>query len=451
MTVDRRRPTVRDLPGTPETASLRDAAAAALGVALPTLAKGVVQRRPAMVALAERLGSDAAAVRRMQRLRARHGPGPVVVPLPFRPQAILLDARQVGAVLAGAPEPFAPATLEKRSVLAHFEPDVSLASRPPERGPRRRANEAVLESGCPVHGAAGRFVAVIGEEIARLVARAAPGRRLAWDDFTASWQAIVRRVVLGDAARMDEALTDGLGRLRGRANWGFLAPRDRSLRARIHAEIDAYAARAEPDSLAGRMRGQTALAPQAHSDQLAHHLFAFDAAGIATFRTILLLAAHDREREAARDEALGAPPGRRPHLRACLLEALRLWPTTPAIFRETTEDVPWGGGVLRRGTHVLVFTPFFHRDDEILPFAHAFAPEIWGHEAAARRFALVPFSDGPGACPARDLVPLLAAETLAAILARVDIAPMDARLSPKRPLPGTLDPYGSAVIATPGP
>ena len=42
-------------------------------------------------------------------------------------------------------------------------------------------------------------------------------------------------------------------------------------------------------------------------------------------------------------------------LRATVLESVRLWPTTPAILRDTTTDTEWSNGTLKAGTGVVVF------------------------------------------------------------------------------------------------
>src|SRR3954470_19827071 len=68
-------------------------------VALPTFSKGILIRRRAAVALAAWLGLDRAAVRHIARLRARHGPGPLVMGLPGRRQALVLDPADVRRVL----------------------------------------------------------------------------------------------------------------------------------------------------------------------------------------------------------------------------------------------------------------------------------------------------------------------------------------------------------------
>lgn len=44
-------------------------------LALPTIAGGVIKRRPAVLAAAEKLNLDRPAIRLMQRLRGRHGGG----------------------------------------------------------------------------------------------------------------------------------------------------------------------------------------------------------------------------------------------------------------------------------------------------------------------------------------------------------------------------------------
>jgi hypothetical protein len=171
------------------------------GVPLPTLAKGPILRRPCVVALAERLDLDARAVRRVARLHDRHGPGPVVVAVPGRPQAVLLAPDHVRRVLAEGPEPFAPASREKRSALAHFEPDVSLVSTGAERARRKRLNDAALEAGRATHSLAGALTPRIEAEATAL---AEPGGTLDWPRFAAVW------------SRLGPARRAGLRRDRGR-------------------------------------------------------------------------------------------------------------------------------------------------------------------------------------------------------------------------------------------
>lgn len=410
-----------------------------VGVGGPLLAKGIIVRRPWVVALLQSTGIEGAAVRILQQLRRRYGDGPVLMKLPFRHQAILLCPDHVRRVLDATPEPFQSDSSEKHVTLAHFEPRGSLISRGAERMERRRFNEAVLESACPVHSLGERFGQVVAEEIAALLADADVDRRLGWGAFKDAWFRIVRRCVFGDSARDDAQLSDMLVRLRGDANWAFLRPKRRTLRARFLSRVAAYLHAAEPDTLAA-LASRLDTGRAAPADQIGQWLFAFDAAGIALFRALVVIAADDHLGQRARADV--APD--LAFLRACLLESVRLWPTTPAILRQTDRDTEWGSAIMAAGTGVLIHVPFVHRDDERLPFAHSFAPDIW-LAAEAPRWLLIPFSAGPGECPARNLVLMLASRTLAALLKeRRYRLPQSVGIDPAA-LPPTFDQFSIAL------
>jgi cytochrome P450 len=434
-------------------ASLSDTLGIIADVIVPTLSKGVIIRRPRVVGLAESLNLDQRAVRRLQRVRAKYGTGPLLLAIPLRSQAVILEPEHVHRVLDGSPEPFSPATSEKRSALSHFEPDVSLITPGPERAERRRFNDEVLDSGRPVHGMADDFLAVLEEEAERILAQVRATRELTWDGFIDPWFRMVRRVVLGQAAADDRELTDILVRLRQAANWAFLRPKRKGLREQFHERVNGYLARAEEGSLAAAIAAMPKSAATAPSDQVAQWLFAFDPAGMATFRALALLASHPDHAERARQETREFGPKRcrnLPYLRACLRESLRLWPTTPAILRQSTQETRWETGSMPKGTGILIFAPYFHRDDERLPYAHRFAPELWLDERVRGGWPLVPFSAGPAICPAQHLVPMLGSAMLAALLSEGDWRlDRPKRLAPGNPLPGTLDNYSLRFILSP--
>jgi hypothetical protein len=118
-------------------------------VVTPNVAKGVIIRRPRMVGLAGALDLDRRAVEALQRLRNRHGSGPLMLRMPGPDRAVILDPDHVRRVLQETPEPFFPASTEKRAALSHFEPKVALISEGDERTDRRRFNERVLDSESP--------------------------------------------------------------------------------------------------------------------------------------------------------------------------------------------------------------------------------------------------------------------------------------------------------------
>ncbi|MGW3965167.1 cytochrome P450 [Amycolatopsis sp. NPDC005003] len=415
----------------PETASVAETLRVALEVALPTLAGGVIKRRPKAMAVAGKLQFDRPAVRLLRRLRDRHYGRPLRLRVPGRTVELALSGADVKRVLAGAPTPFSPSTVEKRAALNHFQPHGVLISGPADRPARRRFTEAVLEPGRPLHELATPFARAVAEEAADLRNPAT----LDWDSFNVTWWRLVRRIVLGAGARDDTTLTDQLERLRLDANWAYLHPKRKELHEQFRQRLTAHLGRAEPGSLAAVI---AETGEESAPDQVAHWLFAFDAAGMATYRTLALLASHPAALDRARADLDGidlARPHQLSYLRACVLDAVRLWPTTPMILRETTEETSWGPA----GTTVLIFTPFFHRDPD-LPYADRFDPDLWLDGRAAENPALVPFSAGPAICPGRDLVQFCASTMLANLLRDHRFEPASGPvLSPERPLPATLD------------
>ena len=496
--------------GRPGTASGADTLRAVATVLLPLVARGTILRRPRMVALGERIDADRRLVRSLARLRARYGGGPVVLRLGVpgiaeRRVVLPLSDEDVRQVLDASPDPYATTTPEKRAALGRFGPHGVLISDAADRPDRRRWNEAVLDTARPLHRLAEPMAAAAREEAAALLARAGEDGAVDWPAFTDAWYRLARRVTLGAGARDDTALTDLLARLRAQGNWSVLAPRRPALTARFLDRLRVHLDRAEPGSLAAVAAATPATARTTPAEQVPQWLFAFDAAGMSAFRALALLATHPRELAAVRAElaasrpglqeshlhaatphergfpathgsAPTAPPAELPTLRAAVLEAVRLWPTTPAILRETTAPTELGGVPLPAGALVLICAAFSHRDRERHGWADDFTPRLWtdpppggrgpaeppggrgtaeppGGRGTAELFggmgtagppraALVPFSAGPAVCAGRNLVLFLTTTFLAALLEHRDVRVASAApIRPGRPLPGTLDPF----------
>ncbi|PZG18300.1 cytochrome P450 [Nonomuraea aridisoli] len=388
------------------------ALAVATALALPALAQGVVVRRPRMVRLAALADADGRAVRLLRRLRAERGDAPLLVPVPGRGQAVLpLASDDVLAVLED--RAFTPATREKRGALAHFQPDGVLIT--PDHGLRERRrslNDEVLSA--DLSAFTGAFARVVEEEAATLPREG----MLTWRVFHAAHWRIVRRIVLGDAARNDVTLVRQLHRLRRDANWSSLRGRRTDVRTDFLRRLGGHLARAEPGSLAGALAAARAaghVGADVHADgQVPHWLFAFDAVAMAVYRALALLAEHP-------------VPLRHDLLRAAVLESLRLWPTTIAILREvagpTTWDVP-------EGTLVVIYSPYVNRAEP----GSSYRPELWLEGGGA--WAGVPFSAGFARCAGEELVLFTATTLLEAILREREIS-TSAEL--RGELPGTLD------------
>jgi len=312
--------------------------------------------------------------------------------------------------------------------------------------PSRAKNlTTVLETDRPIHRLAAHFFEVVSEEANHILAEMQQRDVLSWDVFIVPWFRMVRRVVLGDSARDDHPLTDMLARLRADANWAFLHPKRRQLRRQFYSRLNDHLARAEPGSLASVIAATPATNTTAPASQVPQWLFAFDAAGIATFRALALLAAHPAHAEQAQQEiqsSAGLAQKELPYLRACVLEAVCLWPATPVILRQSTRETTWETGIMPAKTGILIFAPFFHRDDQRLAYADRFAPELWLNQPPAEHWPLIPFSGGPAVCAGRNIVLLLTSAMLAALLADRQVREQPPiQLDARQRMPATLNNY----------
>ncbi|MGO4613175.1 cytochrome P450 [Nocardia sp. 2YAB30] len=424
------------------------AAAALADLGFASVASGVIARRRPVMGLLERTRADSRAIDRMRLLRREFGSGPVELVVPGRRIVVVLDPGDVGRVLADSPTPFHPANREKRAALRQFQPHGVLLSDGPIRAQRRALNEAALDAAEPLHRLAGPFAAVVADEAREIVVSALHRGHLDASEFTVHWWRLVRRLVLGDRGRDDSTLTDELWRLRSAGNWSFLAPAHRRQRDLFTNRLYRYVESAQPDSLAGALADIPAGGATDPVGQIPHWLFAFDAAGMALSRALAVLTTHPRQH--ARALADAADPDRldlRNYLRACVLESVRLWPTTPTILRDITTDTQWRDGderfTITAGAALMIAVPAFHRDPDLLPFADEFVPDIWLDGRAEQYPQLVPFSAGPADCPGRNLVLFVTSTLLAHLLTAAEFRLRSTpQPDPTAPLPVTLNNFG---------
>jgi hypothetical protein len=299
-----------------------------------------------------------------------------------------------------------------------------------------------LDTDNDVHRGAEEMIGKINDEVDALLRRMDATGTLEWEDWSRHWMRMVRRFVFGDGAADDEQLTDDILALRATANWAFLHPKRKQLRTRFLERCRYHLERAEPGSLA-EWAGKAPVTENTFPEhQVPQWLFAFDAANWASYRALALLASHPEQRALALEEIADRDlrrPQDLPFLRASVLESLRLWPTTPAVLRETTQRTRWEDGPMPEETVVLIYAPFFHRDDEHVEAAHRFEPELWADERGSDDWPLIPFSAGPAICPGRNVVLHTTSTVLARVLAEREITLEGDRLDPSSRLPGSLD------------
>lgn len=393
-------------------------------VIVPNVVQGLFRRRRPAVLAATAGDVDGRAVQLLDGLNKRYDCGPVWVRAGTDEALLLLDPADIERVLTGSPDDYAADPEAKRKGMVHFQPDALTISRGPDWLSRRRFTAAVL-------GATRELTAhieqVTRDEITALLADA--DGSLGWEPWNRALQRVTRRVVLGDAAAGDWALTDTLEKMMGGANNLPGEPSD-DLEA-FQTRIAAYLDRAEANSLAASFPAAPNDDRTRPAGQVTHWLFALgDTLAINALRAVAVLTQHpDQAKRAVAEDQ---------YLNACLHETMRLWPTTPMLSRETLVDLQWNGETVPAGTQVLVVNTYGHRDPDRLPYADRFAPEEWIDGTAADNPAFNHFSRGPQGCPGTGLALLVGRTAVRTVLER-DIVLRSPTLDAGKPLPHMLD------------
>jgi cytochrome P450 len=409
-------------------------------VIVPSAVQGVFRRRRQAVAAATAANVDGRAVGLLTGMSRRHGGGPVWVRVVRDRALLLLTPADVHRALCGSPDPFASDPPAKRDGMVVFQPDAVTISRGEAWRNRRRFNEAVLDSAEPDHEFADRFASVASEEADSLAEAAAiEGGELRWEPWNEAFRRITRRVVLGDAAADDLELSETLAEMMSEAN-GMPGKTSERYPAFV-TRLGRYVSGAEPGTLVSQFAEAPADAETKSVGQIPHWLFANgDTLAINAFRALAAIVSHPSQR-AKVDAELGAD-GELPYLEACLEDAMRLWPTTTMLSRETVADTDWRGVDVPAGTQVLIPNLYLHRDRARIDYADRFAPERWIRGEAAEEWSFNHFSRGPQGCPGASLALSIGKAVLARLLAGRRVRLVSPSLDPDRPLPGMLDYFG---------
>jgi hypothetical protein len=143
--------------------SARETAGVAADVLAPLVARGVIVRRPRIVGALDRLDADRRAVRRLQRLRSTHGPGPVLLRVPGRDVALVLAADDARRVLEGSPEPSRPTRARNVRRFSTSNRMACWSRTVPSEHTAARSTSA-CEPERPVHALGNAFASKVAEE-----------------------------------------------------------------------------------------------------------------------------------------------------------------------------------------------------------------------------------------------------------------------------------------------
>lgn len=263
----------------------------------------------------------------------------------------------------------------------------------------------------------------VSESDIQIVARAMHEfqRSLSSPDFLPAWIPLPARKRLADNAAALDALMLRLIRERreGTPREGA-RPGRRDLLEMLVTAVDTEAKDGRGGSLSvEEVRDQLVTLFLAGHETTAH----------ALSWTFLCLAQNpDVERKLHReiDDVLeGRPPTvadleRLPYTEQVVSEALRLYPPVYGIARRATEDVSIGPWQVTKGSEVMIWVYWTHRDPRFYPDPTAFRPERFAPEAAAAlpKMAWLPFGGGPRACIGKSFAMMEARLLLATLVQR---------------------------------
>ncbi|MFI1018295.1 cytochrome P450 [Streptomyces sp. NPDC020965] len=414
---------------------------------LPVFVRGVANPRFGVVALYARVNQPRWSTATLRAMKLRHGGAPVQVRALSGEMLVLFDQADIKRFFAEPVPTLAMDAPDKYRSLAVFEPTGVICSHGTLREERRRINDEALAADQPVHPCRASYQRIIEEECRTLTT----GDTLDYPRLRQVLSRISRRVVLGDRAAGDEELAGWLTTLRGQGNWmgRSRVKQNQALYAKAEARIARYASDAPEHTLAARALSRPSPEETDPLGQTHHWLLAIDVCAPIIARTLLLLAAHRAEQDAAHAEAASAEAAHLPRLRACVQESVRLYPIVPDLVRVTRAETVWRGVTYPAGTSVLVPIGYHQRDPDQVPGGHLFVPSRWQEDGADQDTRMAPFGQGGARCPGDRLGLLLSAAVCAEVLRGHRLTGGRPALDVGRPLPGVVDTAGIRLRLAP--
>jgi cytochrome P450 len=431
------------MPRTIPTVSIVDSIAFNLCHIVPYYLRGIFTKNEFWISFWNKVHPDALAVNFIRRLRQKYKSDYFYIYLLRTKSLVLLDLESIKHVLDNSPMPYAADPDLKRRGMSHFQPNALTISRGVEWKDRREFNEAVLASAERVHPKADQFLKAIDQATELLTVNA--GQYLVFDHFDRLFKRITLEIIFGHEARDDTALADRLTMMMRESNRVFFLGKSREF-DRFYERIRHYLATAEEGSLAAMCRHAPSTAQTKVENQLPHWMFAMmETLATNTMRALALIVSRpqveSRVRQEINENGTETPNGidGMRLLEGCVQEAMRLWPTTPMLMRQTVQDDVLGGISIPKGTQLVIPNGFHHRDWETNPDAGNFYPDFWLDKRSDYRFNHL--SNGSQSCAGKSLALFIAKAVLATLLARGRYVLKRPKLNMRRPLPFQYDDF----------
>lgn len=402
---------------------------------LPAYMRGLFTLNRFWTTFWNELEADPAAVKFIDKMRSKYHSNYLYLYLLKTKSLLVLEQKGIKHVLDNSPDIYADAKL-KRDGMSHFQPDALTISRGEEWRNRRAFNEAVLNTGQEVHQFADAFLEVISAETSTTLKQTKG--KLTWDDFAHLFERITLQIIFGRGAD-DHILMQVLRKMMRESNRAFALQKSTYFDA-FYASLSRRRREVEKPSLAMLCTHAPASEVTQVDNQIPHWIFAMgDTLVINTARAMALIVTHPLSEARVRDElklanhhsSQGVNQLR--YLEGCVQEAMRLWPTTPMLVRETTRDDVVDGVHVTAGTQVLILNGFNHRDRNNIEFADRFSPQVWLDKKSDYRFNHL--SNGRQVCAGKDLALFIAKAVLANLLSERRYLVERPSLDPSKPLP----------------
>jgi cytochrome P450 len=429
------------MPITIPTASFLDSLRFNLFHVVPYLTRGILTENRAWVTFWAKYQRDPGAVRLISGFRRKYQSDYLYIRMLTKKSLLVLGREGIQRVLDHSPTIYAEPK-PKRKRMSHFQPGAVTISRGDEWKERRTFNVAVLQHG--VRQYADLFLEIVRNEIAGQTSRGG-GALHSWDDFQDLFEKITLQIIFGKGEH-DTRLTDALKKMMIESNkLLFLGTKSR-LFDEFYQGIAEHLVSPPGHSLAALCKQAPSTATTRVENQIPHWMFAMkDTLAVNTVRALALIISHPIAEQRVREELDSADLSSArgidglKYLEACVQEAMRLWPTTLMLIRESLADDTLGDAVIPANTQVIIHNGFNHRDAETHEFADKFYPDLWLDKDIDYHFNHL--SNGPQVCAGKDLALYIAKAVLATLLANNRFRLLRPGLDPARPLPYTYDHY----------
>ena len=413
---------------------------------IPSYLQGLFTRRRFWVGFWTRVQIDRLAVRWVSRMRRRHDARYFFTRVGGSKTLVVLDHAGIGHVLSRSPSLYGPAQ-SKRSGMSHFQPGAVTISQDDEWTERRRFNESVLHSGGADHPLADRFLETIVRSVSAMFEDTQQGLR--WRHFDELFAQIASEIIFGVDVEVGRPLFDRLNRMMRESNRVSGLRKSRDFDA-FYADIRTELASPAAGGLVSHCTHMASSDATRVENQIPHWMFAIrETLAINTARALALLASHPDQDGRARSEMIWqgdiTPPDIHDlqYLEGCVQEAMRLWPTTPLIARESLGEEVVEGTAILPGTQALILNTFNHRDGESSVAANAFYPPQWLYGGPGLPFNHL--SGGPQVCAGKDLALFIAKAVLATLLDKGRYRLVRPKLDHRKPLPAMYNHYRLSV------